>query len=231
MAETEFDIRAAQVAHQEWWHFGCQYYDWASGQVKQAAGNHGLLGREGDDKFRHRVWHYWKFGVSPDDETWEQYKDTALYPWSAAFISYCMRTAGAGARFPYHVGHHHYVSQAVRNREAGDTDDTIVAYGRDEVAPKVGDLVWYGVDNGTVDASDWQYDDLRDFVQNNGGSFSSHCDLVVEVNRPQGHIQVIGGNIEDTVLKVRWRIDGDGKLSETRYPVVVRNNITEAAIV
>lgn len=43
----------------------------------------------------------------------------AGHPWSAVFISWVMRQAGAGSAFAYSTAHREYVGAAKRNAESG----------------------------------------------------------------------------------------------------------------
>ena len=229
MGVTDLDRQAARIALQEWWFFGSQYVDGDRTDlpVRQADDGHEVRGREDAGGFKQRVWTYFKHGVYPDSDRWKPVRGLA---WSAAFVSFCMRNAGAGRRFPYSVGHHDYVTAAMRNRIAGSLDDRMVAYDRAEIAPRVGDLVWFGARNETVDATNWTFADLKNHIQQNGPFVSSHCDLVVQVDLAGRAILVIGGNVIDTVLRMKIPIGADGKLVSRRYPVILRNNIGEMAV-
>ena len=71
-----------------------------------------------------RVGEYWWLGQNADrpesawtgmhDENGDEFEARRDddYAWSAAFISYVMRTAGAGARFPYSPSHYVYIDIA-----------------------------------------------------------------------------------------------------------------------
>ena len=65
------------------------------------------------------------------------------YAWSAAFISYVMRTAGAGARFPYSPSHYTYINIG-KEMKLGSTSGWVVMAERvDGYAPTLGDLICY----------------------------------------------------------------------------------------
>lgn len=73
-----------------------------------------------------RVGEYWWLGLNPDARArfWTGKHDDfgfefpasrdGEYAWSAAFVSYVMRIAGAGARFPYSESHATYINAAKR---------------------------------------------------------------------------------------------------------------------
>jgi hypothetical protein len=68
---------------------------------------------------------------------------TTYYAWSAAFISYVMRTAGAGARFPYSPSHYVYINIAKEMKLSRTSGWVVVAEPVDEYAPMPGDLICY----------------------------------------------------------------------------------------
>jgi len=229
MAVTELDLRAAQIAIAEWWFFGSQFSNNASpgsGTPAQAPGNHGTRGNESMPGFKERVWSYFKIGCFPDSNGWTALKTE---PWSAAFISFCMRQGGAGNQFPYSPSHAIYVMSAVRNRLAGRLTNVIAAYDRTEMAPTVGDLLWQGRSSpgNPIDTTGWTYNDLINHVQGDGRTFPSHCDLVVDVDVNNGLLLAIGGNVKNTVFRVREKLDAGGRLVNNVHTVVIKNNITE----
>jgi hypothetical protein len=137
------------------------------------------------------------------------------YAWSAAFISYVMRIAGAGKRFPYSGDHADYIN-AARRVSLGETKNWAVsAEPVQAYAPRAGDLVCFG----RGQAKGLRFEDLP-----TPGLFTSHCDIVVDTTVP-GQIAVIGGNVEDSVTMNAVPVAGDGKLAtpegvvlDTRFP-------------
>jgi hypothetical protein len=137
------------------------------------------------------------------------------YAWSAAFVSYMMRIAGAGRRFPYSADHADYIN-AARRVSLGQTTQWVVAAERvQDYAPLPGDLVCFG--RGS--ARGLRYEDLP-----TERLFTSHCDIVVDTAVP-GRIAVIGGNVEDSVTMTYVPVTADGKLAgpdgtvlDTRFP-------------
>ncbi len=175
-----------------------------------------------------RVGEYWWLGVDPNDKeaAWtgkhDEYgiefpaNEDGHYAWSAAFVSYVMRTAGAGPRFPYSRTHADYINAAAEMRQ-GRTSGWVVAAERPEAyAPSPGDLICMG--RGW--AARLRYDDLPT------QDFPGHCDFVVEVT--PGSLAVIGGNVDDAVTMKHVPTTPDGKLAgpdgvviDTRYPWLV----------
>ncbi|HEY1932107.1 MAG TPA: DUF2272 domain-containing protein [Acetobacteraceae bacterium] len=139
------------------------------------------------------------------------------YAWSAAFVSYVMRIAGAGPHFPYAADHAYYIDIA-KDMALGKATGWLVAAERPSAyAPQPGDLVCHG--RGS--AASLTYDDLP------AGIFPAHCAIVVDTSVP-GQISVIGGNVDDAVTLTHVPVTPDGKLAgpdgtvpDTRYPWMV----------
>lgn len=145
-----------------------------------------------------RVGEYWWLGLDP---RWPQQGWTGIhdengvifpasedgnYAWSAAFISYVMRIAGAGSRFPYSETHSDYIN-AARRHGLGIEPGTALTAERIEVyAPQRGDLICYWRGRQPV-----TYDELPT------GRFPGHCDIVVAIT--PGDLDVIGGNVDNAV--------------------------------
>ena len=220
--------RAAEIAISEWQAWGGQYVDGAdtSTPIRQAVGAVASA-VETDPGYRQRVLIYLKVGVYPDTDEWRLYVDT---PWSASFISYCMRMAGAGDRFSYAIGHHSYVSDASRNAVTQKREIVLVAYPSSDMAPQVGDLLWRGrKSSASPNTASWGMDRIIKHLKDGWEGFPSHCDLVVSVDLKAGRIHAIGGNLADRVLRLQLRIDDKGLLEDDHYRVVVRNNIGKFA--
>ena len=129
------------------------------------------------------------------------------FAWSAAFISYVMRIAGAGARFPYSAHHSAYINAAVRGESP-----VLRAHAIDSYAPRPGDLICTGRDRSVR---------LR-FSKLPARPFPSHCDIVVSA--VPGMLTVIGGNVDDAVTAKHVPVGANGALGtaheqpiDTRY--------------
>jgi hypothetical protein len=138
------------------------------------------------------------------------------YAWSAAFISFVMRMAGAVGRFPYSPSHSTYIDLARKNLPGL----AIRAERLTDYAPLPGDLICMGRSSARA----MTFDDLP------AGHFPSHCDIVVDTSVP-GSIAVVGGNVDDAVTMKHVPVTPDGKLAQpdgtvldTRWPwfVVIR---------
>ena len=141
------------------------------------------------------------------------------YPWSAAFISYIMRIAGAGERFPYSAAHADYINAAKAQADAGGGNLVVTAERPDRYAPVAGDVICLGRGRSSA----LTYDELP------AASFPGHCDFVVAA--VPGQLTVIGGNVDDAVTEKHipttpagMLADPVGGVVDTRYPwfVVLR---------
>src|SRR4051812_1084730 len=103
-----------------------------------------------------RVGEYWWLGLDADapESGWTGKHDgegqrfpaeqDGDYAWSAAFISYVMRIAGAARRFPYAADHAEYIN-AARRVALGAGESWLVTSERPEAyAPREGDLICFG---------------------------------------------------------------------------------------
>jgi hypothetical protein len=176
-----------------------------------------------------RVGEYWWEGLNPGDPDvgWTGKHDgngiefpaaqDGTYAWSAAFVSYVMRIAGAGPRFPYSASHSDYIDAAKQQAQGQASGWVVTAQRVENYAPQPGDMICFGRAN----AHDLRYDDLP------AGHFPGHCDIVVDTTAP-GQISVIGGNVDDAVTMKHVPVTADGKLAtpdgmvlDDRYPWMV----------
>lgn len=135
------------------------------------------------------------------------------YAWSAAFISYIMRVAGAKERFVYSAAHADYINAAKIQADAGGGPLIVTARRPSQYAPQPGDLICTG--RGRSQAL--TFDDLPTT------SFPSHCDFVIAA--APGQLSVIGGNVDDSVTEKHipttpdgMLMDANGIVADTRYP-------------
>jgi hypothetical protein len=146
-----------------------------------------------------RVGEYWWLGLDP---SWPQAGWTGIhnengqvfpesedgnYAWSAAFVSYVMRMAGAGSRFPYSETHADYINAARRHGMGLEPGTALTAERVEIYAPQRGDLICYWRGRRPV-----TYDDLP-----TDHRFGGHCDFVVAIK--PGELDVIGGNVDNAV--------------------------------
>ena len=197
-----FIEKLVKNANTEWEFFGKQQRDLAYTLIKSG-------GKEDKAPYAARVGVYWR-GLGRNDLDG---KDTD-WPWSAAFISHIMREAGAGSDFPYSAGHATYINHAIKAHLTHKANAAIVGRRINDYAPRVGDLIGCG----RAGSADLTYDTAK-------GWYTSHCDVVVDV-RP-GEVDVIGGNVENSVTKRTFGTDAQGHLADKRFPwfVVIENRI------
>ncbi len=135
------------------------------------------------------------------------------YAWSAAFISYVMRIAGAGREFPYAPDHAAYIDAAVR----GETP-LLIAENPATYAPQVGDLICFA----RAWAAGLRFQDLP-----TKGFFPAHCGIVASVGT--GEIDMIGGNVDNAVVLTHVAATPQGRLSTALFQwlVVLRVNYAQ----
>ncbi|CCI32965.1 hypothetical protein MTo_00106 [Microcystis aeruginosa NIES-1211] len=139
------------------------------------------------------------------------------YPWSAAFISFIMKQSRAGDQFKYSVRHATYIVDAVKNRD--NPNASFRGYPIDWIRPSVGDLIC-APRGENAGLTYWKIIDQ--------GDFESHCDIVVAKNNNQ--LEVIGGNVGDSVAKTIVSLDDQGHIKVTKpdfrpWFVVIKNNL------
>lgn len=142
---------------------------------------------------RKRLLEYWLVATNGNRAQAEGLLNSRAH-WSAAYISYCAKKAGAGKLFAYSTAHWVYLAAAKKNREAKNSNP-FKLYRLNEYKPQVGDIV-----AATRDGSRLNYDNIED-----GGP--AHCDIVIGVTATS--ISVVGGNWDDTVKRHNIRlVDG-----------------------
>ncbi|MBV8092236.1 MAG: DUF2272 domain-containing protein [Acetobacteraceae bacterium] len=176
-----------------------------------------------------RVGEYWWLGMNngTEESAWTGKHDASgyefpagddgSYAWSAAFVSYVFRIAGAGPRFPYSWRHADYINVA-KQMALHQTSGWLVTAERPEAyAPLPGDLICLGRGPG----NGLRYDDLPTAYP-----FPGHCDIVITA--APGQLAVIGGNVDDAVTLKHVPTTPDGKLAtpdgtvvDGRYPWMV----------
>ena len=166
-----------------------------------------------------RVGEYWWLGLplGMSEQAWTGIHDqngqifsTSVdgnYAWSAAFISYVMRMSGAGHRFPYSPSHSEYINAA----RQGGSGYAIAAERPETYAPQRGDLICLSRGRQRL-----RFDDLP-----TSSHFPGHCDIVV-ANRA-GSLDVIGGNVANSVSMKHVPVTADGRLATPDGTVLDRD--------
>jgi hypothetical protein len=178
--------RAATIATQEW-------NRWNRGAVKESSA-----------RMRSVLEDYWRTGAGwlPREPDW-----WSSQPWSAAFISWVMKKAGAGSAFKYSAAHAAYIKAAKDNRIANNANP-FKAYRVSEAAPQVGDLVCK-----SRAGSGATYDNIRP------GTLT-HCDIVTDVRRDR--LTTIGGNVRNSVSTTPVATDSRGLITNPSYFAVIK---------
>jgi hypothetical protein len=175
-----------RLANQEW-------KRWGRGTIK-----------EWNQSIRPILQSYWLTG------TGRRYSEPgwwSKHPWSAAFISWIMKKAGAGDAFRYAGAHALYIKAAKGNRLANN-NNPFKAYRINEIKPQVGDLVCK-----RRAGSGANYENIRP-------GHKTHCDIVTEVH-PNG-LTTIGGNVRNSVSKTPVSTNADGYINQPGYFAVIR---------
>ncbi|BAT18550.1 uncharacterized protein conserved in bacteria DUF2272 domain protein [Asaia bogorensis NBRC 16594] len=174
-----------------------------------------------------RVGEYWWIGQDPyeTEVSWSgkynadgqlfRPENDGHYAWSAAFISYVMRVAGANDRFPYSPNHSTYINAAASGQSTG-----LHAQDPKTYIPQLGDLLCVGRGKSRS---------VTFAMLPTSYGFPSHCGIVVATHQnapPFGNeLSIIGGNVDDTVSLTHVPTDSNGALAtaegqfyDTRYP-------------
>jgi hypothetical protein len=210
-----FTPNLVAIANDEWNFFG-----------KQTMDNDSLVQRgrqEGEAGYWQRVVQYWKEGLGNSRINSRLAVMSDNNPWSAAFISYVFKKAGAATEFPYSSAHYTYITHAISNKKNGNLTSSLVGYRVTEYAPKIGDLICAP---RAADKEKVTYDNALSYRNSDGELFfSAHCDIVVSVG--DSSIDVIGGNVSNSVTRNTVKTTG-GKVtasSDRKWLVVIQNNL------
>ena len=230
MALGTSDLVAAAMA--EWAHWGRCSWNLVTGKASSGFGN------DDDPTFAQYVIDTYLPPFYGPAAKWPTAKTIAGddYFWSAVTISHFMLRAefvrrflpkagvsgGTAAyadwvgasqpnEFPISEAHHDYIRWAVQARRDQVAGASYWAYRVDEAAavPDVGDLVGHarGAKGMTKAKALGVFDKT--------GAYPSHIDLVV-ARRP-GEIDVIGGNVRDSVCLKTLKTDANGLLADTNF--------------
>src|SRR5205085_2388434 len=108
-----------------------------------------------------------------------------------------------------------YIAFSKHNRIAGNANP-FKAYRINEAIPKVGDLVCK-----SRARSGATYDNIR-------VGMKTHCDVVTGV-APDG-LEVIGGNVSNSVLRRKVRVDSAGHVTDPDYFAVIKVDAKQPAV-
>ena len=137
------------------------------------------------------------------------------FAWSAACLSFILIQAGiTRQQFKFSESHSTYIRDAVAKKKANDTSALYWGYRVDDplAIPEPGDIIGHARPQSETDVMTHQkaltfYDRTQ--------PYKSHADIVV-AKRP-GQIDVIGGNVRDSVTMKTLRIGTTGHLVEDQF--------------
>ena len=144
-------------------------------------------------------------------------------PWSAAFVSYVIRTAGVTAkRFRFSNAHRDYIYDAFATSAAEmngqNTGDRLYrACPLTETKPRAGDLICAQDEPALADAGAAAVRErIRTALDDSSIKRTvrhTHCEVVAHVDRPARKVYTIGGNVYQAVSARKLNLRSDGKFS------------------
>lgn len=182
--------------------------EWVRGDRGKRKEHHEDEGKkeEYNQDYSEIVGEYWKnigYDLDGNDRGW---------PWSAAFISWCIETAGGYDDFKQAAAHSRYVHQAIDRRE-NDKSGSFWGFRLNEHKPEIGDIVCMA--RGDFSAT-------YDYAKGHN-AYASHCDIVIAIR--DDHVSTLGGNILHNVDRKTFKTNSSGYLrSEKRLYAIMRNN-------
>jgi hypothetical protein len=167
----------------------------ASKLAETAIGQHEMFKNqhEGDPGLSAQIKKYW-------NDLGFQFSSVTK-PWSAVFVSWCVKAAGATSQeFQFAAMHSEFVHKAIANAQA----NTGVFRGVEITAagPAIGDILQNNRDGNTFDFN---------FATANE-SYPSHSAIVVEAGEDHNgkYVITIGGNESDSIRTREVRLDANG---------------------
>lgn len=202
--------RILALALSEWLYFGQQsvVHDGDKESIPQV----GYW--EDESPYAQRINQYWRTVGMP-----ERTGRNCEQPWSAAFVSWVMATAGVPKdRFPPAEAHWIYLSHIIRNADAPGA--SFVPRSIRDYTPRPGDLICASRGSSTIP----QLAELPplEVIENS----KLHCDIVVA--RRGRTLEAIGGNVRNSVSKNILKLDRNGHLRPTpRRPwfLIIENRL------
>jgi len=123
--------------------------------------------------------------------------------WSAVFVSWCVKQAGATAsQFEFASAHSRFVHTAIANAKAGK--GVFHGHPPSDYAPKIGDIL-----HNNRAGNRFDFDFARTHRQ-----YKSHSAIVIEVGSDQRgrYLRTIGGNEADSVGLKEVRLSASGRV-------------------
>ncbi|HEY0107247.1 MAG TPA: DUF2272 domain-containing protein [Rhizomicrobium sp.] len=131
--------------------------------------------------------------------------------WSAVFVSWCMKSAGASKNeFKFAERHAVFVNWAIANAKAGT--GLFRGHGIDACSPKIGDII---ANNQPGHAYDFDYAATHD-------DYHSHSAIVIEkgTDRNGDYVLTVGGNESDSVQEKTVYLKNGLIVQRTHMPFI-----------
>lgn len=150
---------------------------------------------------------------------WHSFQATAppvSEPWSAAFVSFCVKKANLNLSFKFAGRHTTYLSDSKIAKLNNDASRAYWAVKLSERVVKVGDIVGAFRTGGVCGTATKTYDSLP-------GDFCAHCDVIVAVREDVAF--AIGGNVGNTIMfkEIPLTPNGRVKAGDKRITTMARN--------
>jgi hypothetical protein len=126
-------------------------------------------------------------------------------PWSAVFISWCVKQAGATAtEFKFAMAHSVFVKKAIDNAKSGS--GVFQAFDITKEKPAVGDIIHHNRGGNSFKFA---------FASTNA-NYQSHSSIVIEIGQDNlgGFAFCIGGNESDSVRRSVVRLNAQGFIKQ-----------------
>jgi hypothetical protein len=153
--------------------------------------------QEGDEPLRSQIKKYWQdLGLG---------FTSVSIPWSAVFVSWCVKKAGASSsEFKFAAAHSVFVHQAIKN--AGANTGLFRGIDAKIAKPKVGDIIQ---NNRGGTRFDFAHAKAH-------ANYQSHSAIVVEtgVDSLGPYALTIGGNESDSIRRVRVALTAGGVIKQ-----------------
>lgn len=150
---------------------------------------------------------YWSAGGKAAPSTSEY--------WSAVFISWIMKEAGAQNLFTYSQKHIEYIVKAMKNKQA-KAINPFYLYSIEDFIPRMqkGDLLCKG--RSECSKSGLTYENVLTSKET-----TTHVDIITDINLSANTIRVVGGNICDNVdQKILTIIPKDSKFKGSKSRII-----------
>jgi hypothetical protein len=156
---------------------------------------------EEDDKLCKQIKRYWQ-------ETVGGFRSCIDVPWSAVFVSWCVKQGGAASsEFKFAAAHSVFVHDAINSPRAYEGLDIT------DHAPAIGDIIQ---NNRGGTRHDFRFASANP-------NYTSHSAIVVEVGQDSvGRFALtIGGNESDAIRRTRVALRTDGRIQQkTQNPYI-----------